>query len=120
MPHDNTEPSRTPALYQCTSWAGGNEGHEATEALASILTALILDAAPNKKENEVFEAWLHFCGRVKSGSGVALQPKVQSKSWRPSATLPQRKAQNSHSVTGMRHPVQGLLWHLWPLGEETV
>lgn len=60
MPHGDTEPSRTPAPYQCTAGSGGHEGRVATGVLASIVTALILDAAPSKKANEVFEAWLLF------------------------------------------------------------
>lgn len=50
MPHEDTEPSRTPALYQCIPGARGHGGCEAGEVLASGLTAPILDAAPNKKE----------------------------------------------------------------------
>jgi len=50
MPHEDTETSRTPALYQCIPGARGHRGHEARKALASVLTAPILDATPNKKE----------------------------------------------------------------------
>ncbi|KAB0363399.1 hypothetical protein FD754_007555 [Muntiacus muntjak] len=42
-------PSRTPGPHHRAGF-GGHKGHVATEALASIITALTLEAAPNKKE----------------------------------------------------------------------
>lgn len=54
MPHENTEPSRTPALYQSIPGTRGHGGREAREALALVLTAPVLDAAPNKKEQVKF------------------------------------------------------------------
>ena len=48
-PLEDTEPSRTSDPYHRPGF-GGHKGHVATEALASITITLILDAAPNKKE----------------------------------------------------------------------
>lgn len=50
MPHEDAEPSGTPAPNRCTPAFGRHGGCEVREALVSGLIAPILDTAPNKKE----------------------------------------------------------------------
>lgn len=80
MPHEDAEPSRTPAPNQCTPAVGQHGGYEAREALISGLIAPILDTAPNKKEQVKYSKHGCFYWRVKRGLGEALYPKVQNKS----------------------------------------
>lgn len=57
MPHEDAEPSGTPAPNQCTPGFRAYGGYEAREALASNLIAPMPDAVPNKNE-QVKYSWL--------------------------------------------------------------